>query len=150
MKNKDENENEATSDNDDNFDGLSAFFSSFQLALVLFVLPSSNILEHNNSNACSKNNTNAITILEQLNDVNSHFHRAQRLAAKEEQQQQQQQQQRQQENRSKLVPRRRSNPVSAPSTTPLQDLQYGCGRLRSGCPGQNNRNRWRGRSARNK
>ena len=55
--------------NDDDFDGLSAFFSSFQLTLVFFILPSS----MNDTNM-----TNLIT--EQLVDFNSYFHRAQRLS----------------------------------------------------------------------
>eukprot|EP00536_Pseudo-nitzschia_multiseries_P009358 jgi/Psemu1/288403/fgenesh1_pg.258_\ len=81
-----QNEKETASGNDegrdkDNFDGLAVFFSSFQLALVLFVLPPANNQENYNDHDA--------TISEQLNDLNSHFHRAQRLAVKQERLQQQ-------------------------------------------------------------
>lgn len=56
-------------DDEDNFDSLSTFFSFFQLAIVLFVIPH------------SKNDLD-ITIAQQLEDTDSHFHRAQRLATK--------------------------------------------------------------------
>ena len=59
----------------DDFDGMSAFFSSFQLTLVLFVLSPTN----------TNNGKHPISITEQLDDVRSHFHRAQRLSVQHQQ-----------------------------------------------------------------
>ena len=56
-------------DNDD-FDGLSGFFSSFQLALVFFIMPP------------MKNGKIYNLIAEQLDRLDSHFHRAQRLSVR--------------------------------------------------------------------
>jgi hypothetical protein len=50
---------------DEDFDGLNSFLKSFQLALVLFVLP-----------------VNDPMFQQQLNDITLHFHRAQRLVGR--------------------------------------------------------------------
>jgi hypothetical protein len=51
-------------DDGDDFDGMSGFLKSFQLAIVLFVLP-----------------TESPIFQRQLNDSSSHFHRSQRLVS---------------------------------------------------------------------
>jgi hypothetical protein len=53
------------SPDDEDFDGLNSFLKSFQLALVLFVLPVNELIFH-----------------QQLNDITLHFHRAQRLVGR--------------------------------------------------------------------
>jgi hypothetical protein len=72
-KQYDEKQEEDDDDDKDNFDGLLSFLKSFQLALVLFVLPPS---------TSNNNNNNNISVMQQLDDVTSHFHRAQRLAGR--------------------------------------------------------------------
>jgi hypothetical protein len=57
----------------DDFDGLSGFFSSFQLALVLFVM------------APSSNEAIRFSIAHQLDDIDSYFHRAQRVSFRHQQ-----------------------------------------------------------------
>ncbi|MGK3742273.1 MAG: hypothetical protein ACI90V_009128, partial [Bacillariaceae sp.] len=76
-KKDDEKEEEDDDDDDkykDNFDGLLSFLKSFQLALVLFVLPPPSTKNNNNNNN--------ISVMQQLDDVTSYFHRAQRLAGR--------------------------------------------------------------------
>ena len=63
-------------DEDDDFDSLSGFFSSFQVALVFFIMSPMNM---------ANNDEIHDPILEQLDDMNSYFHRAQRLSTRHQQ-----------------------------------------------------------------
>jgi hypothetical protein len=56
---------------EDDFDGLSGFFSSFQLALVFIIVPPTN-----------NGKVHPASIEQQLDDIDSHFHRAQRLSVR--------------------------------------------------------------------
>ncbi len=61
-------------DDDDDFDGLSAFFSSFQVALVFFVLPPI----HHEGEIHDP-------MIEQLDEIDSYFQKAQRLSIRHQQ-----------------------------------------------------------------
>lgn len=64
-------EESSGADCEDDFDGLSGFASSFQLALVLIIVPPTNT-----------GRVQTESIAQQLDDIDSHFHRAQRLSVR--------------------------------------------------------------------
>jgi hypothetical protein len=67
-------EESSGADCEDDFDGLSGFVSSFQLPLVLIIVPPTN-----------NGRVQIESIAQQLDDIDSHFHRAQRLSVRHQQ-----------------------------------------------------------------